>query len=268
MHFVMLFLKGPNFSNLNKHLFSGPMLAMFLLAGCGASHQFSSIRNTGPAPKPLLVALSGRSTCDDSGVEGVPAGPAGNKLYKKALIAAVKMEQVFGVRPSIITTCYTGNSELMESASASQWVVTTPTEDEFYLDTQAQMAEATHVYVIGHSYGGWLAMKLVGDHSNFDSSSDSNTVKALFTIDPISKTLCTFSTPRGCFSAPGDLTTLDRNRIKNTTEIWVNPWQDATLYLHSSSISEADRNPKFDLAHNTILESEVVWSDFSDQFQL
>lgn len=264
----MNFCKSENLSNLNKQRFLTQLLTMVLFAGCGASHQFTSTKNADQPPRPLLVAMAGRSTCDDSGVEGAPAGPAGSKVYKKALIAAVKLEQVFGVKPSIITTCFTGNSELMESASASQWVVTTPTDDEFFADAQAQMTEATHVFVIGHSYGGWLAMKLVDAHSSLDSSRDTDSVKALFTIDPISKNLCSFTSPRGCFSAPEDFDTAARGRIKDTTGIWVNPWQDTTVYLHSSAITQADRNPKFDLAHNSIPESEVIWSDFAEQFHL
>ncbi len=241
------------------------VLAAWLISGCGRSQKSSSSSSFGGAEqaKPLLIALSGFSTCDDSTARPIVPGPAGSKVYMRALVAASQLETVFGVKPAVVTTCYTGDRELMESASASDWIVTKPTEEEFFNDVRQQMAEATHVYIIGHSYGGWLALRLVDSAVYGDASS----VKALFSVDPISKIRCSFSTLSGCFSAPEDIEVRSRQHIKNATDVWVNPWQNQTFYLHSSAIDEADRNPNIPLSHQSMPESDVVWSDFKDQFK-
>jgi pimeloyl-ACP methyl ester carboxylesterase len=105
------------------------------------------------------------------------------------------------------------------------------------------------VAIMGHSYGGYTAMLVAKTLLKSDSSIK---VTSLTTLDPISMDTCQPSNivvtlqknavPPGCNQAPAS--TISDNYI-NSAEIrriaasipWINIWQGADKYLHSSPIS-------------------------------
>lgn len=105
------------------------------------------------------------------------------------------------------------------------------------------------VAIVGHSYGGYTAMLVAKTLLNSDSSIK---VTSLTTLDPISMDTCQPSNivvtlqknavPPGCNQAPAS--TISDNYI-TSAEIrkiaasipWINIWQGADKYLHSSPIS-------------------------------
>jgi hypothetical protein len=61
-------------------------------------------------------------------------------------------------------------------------------------------------------------------------------------------------------ASPKDITALERQHIKDSTNLWVNPWQQKTMFLHSSIIPQADENPRFDISHWEIDNLSSIWS--------
>jgi Alpha/beta hydrolase of unknown function (DUF900) len=245
--------------------FAASMVISLMISSCGARHEGSNSKTLAARqpPKPLLIGLSGFSTCSASDTHYGDIGPAGSTIFNRGMVAAGQIKDTLGVEPEVIMTCFTSNGVLIESTSSSQWHVTWPTEAEFLTSLQEQMAQATHIYVVGHSYGGWLGMKLVDSWSG-----DPNVIKSLFTIDPISKSRCSVTRPIGCLRAPPDIDTAARQHIKDVTEVWENPWQSTTLFLHSSAIAEADSNPFFRAEHWEVNNEESIWTDFHGQVRL
>ena len=102
------------------------------------------------------------------------------------------------------------------------------------------------VSIIGHSYGGWTAMKLML------ALDPSIKVHRLITLDPISRDNCSLqqfaknaeaiidnasSNSRGCSIAPEDFTATELAAIAAKTEKWVNYYQTTGIFLHSSAIT-------------------------------
>ena len=134
------------------------------------------------------------------------------------------------------------------------------------------------VYMIGHSYGGWMVMKSA--LRRLAKNSKTFELKGLFTIDPISWKECNISavirsyfgfgyanapTP-ACTRAPEDLKSLFGLLARNTT-IWHNFYQVTFPILHSGMIYHATKNTMPELPvdrqivghHATIMNSEKVW---------
>ena len=134
------------------------------------------------------------------------------------------------------------------------------------------------VYMIGHSYGGWMIMKsalrrLASGRSKFK-------LKGLFTIDPISWKECDISavtrsyfgfgyanaaTP-ACTRPPADLKN-SFGALARHSMIWHNFYQVTFPILHSGMIYQATKNTMPQLPvdrqivghHATIMNSEKVW---------
>jgi pimeloyl-ACP methyl ester carboxylesterase len=101
---------------------------------------------------------------------------------------------------------------------------------------------SVRVGVIGHSYGGWTAMKLA---PLLDPKAK---LVAMVTLDPISKTDCTpqgvvsavlsGASQPGCQRAPTDLSVADLDKIKPQAP-WQNYYQTNFDLLHSGPIKQA-----------------------------
>ncbi len=135
------------------------------------------------------------------------------------------------------------------------------------------------VQIIGHSYGGWLAMSLA---KNIPASVQ---VRQLITIDPISPITCTpesltgaisaklgdiFSSRPGYNTSPDDLTPQFRVDLRRRLNAWHNFYQfDALNVLHGTAIQEAENHYiKMDLArtingHINLGLDQSVWTTIS-----
>jgi pimeloyl-ACP methyl ester carboxylesterase len=242
----------------------------FAAVACGNPSQKTNEANTsdelmGQKPtKPLIVGMAGYSTCAQSKeYHDGQWGPLGSPMFRRVEGLAKTVTDKFGVEPTILASCFTSESKIIASSSLDDWSVTQP-QDEEYLDRiYEQLPLYTDVFVVGHSYGGWLAMKMAESYEG-----DPSLIKTLHTIDPISKKLCFFDSVPECLSAPRDILSDARAHISLYTGVWVNPWQDATFFLHSSAISEADFNPKYNLDHWAIDNNEDVWKDINQRVSL
>ncbi len=120
--------------------------------------------------------------------------------------------------------------------------------------------ESLATFVIGHSYGGWLAMYM-GENLRLGHSID-----GIFTVDPISPEC----DPSGfifgaaaCHQAPTDL---DNKAIQKSTNLWMNYYQDQDAWLHASSIPEA-QNVHFQYRgqHTQIDIDPRLWSSINEK---
>lgn len=136
------------------------------------------------------------------------------------------------------------------------------------------------VYLIGHSHGGWLSLKLLNDKI-FDRP-----IKGYFSIDPISRVECsptkfaentvgnifgrTNPAENPCLKFPYDAG--DLAKIRRNTGFWKNFYQENSPFLHSGSAPNAENIRKdygpengFDpinSAHSKIWGDWAVWGDF------
>jgi pimeloyl-ACP methyl ester carboxylesterase len=239
-------------------------------AACGKPFQKTNDANTPgellgqKPPKPLIVGMAGYSTCAQSkDYHDGQWGPLGSPMFRRIEGLAETVTEKFGVEPTILASCFTKESKIIASSSLDDWSVTQPKDEEYLNRIYEQFPLYTDVFVVGHSYGGWLAMKLAESYEG-----DPSLIKTLHTIDPISKKLCYFDNVSECLSAPRDILTDARQHISLYSGVWVNPWQDATFFLHSSAISEADFNPKYNLDHWDIDNNDDVWADISQRVNL
>jgi pimeloyl-ACP methyl ester carboxylesterase len=226
------------------------------ITGCGRTSDPSHATAVSQ-PSVLLAVLGGNASC------GRDSTGAGNSPYGQDMWPALEqLDQQLttdGYRVDYFVSCHNSDSALhyATSLAPSQVQVVPYAQTTTLLDDLRETTGAERMFVAGHSYGGWLAMKTV-----LALGSD---IDGLVTIDPISRVKCTFATPFGCTTAPTDIETNARNTIADRTGNWENFYQLQTGYLHASPIDQADGNTELFVGH-TRIESEVdVWSTFARQ---
>ncbi|MBI1859499.1 MAG: alpha/beta fold hydrolase [Deltaproteobacteria bacterium] len=183
------------------------------------------------APDLLMVAMGGHTSC---GLGELP--PIGSKLYRPFTEWVSALRRDFPDRKfRQLTLCF--NEGLPPDADMvgidSEDPRTVFVEDGHGLvkriDDLAKSRQ-TQVILLGHSYGGYLAMFLAANLQR--------KVEGLFSIDPIGPN-CEgagglFS--GACEEAPTDL---NNKAIRERTRVWVNIYQTQD-WLHSSEIAEAE----------------------------
>lgn len=239
--------------------FSGLALCV-LLVGCGSGNSGSSLLSRA-ADGVMLVVLGGNTSCktDAQGTQG----PRGMDMYEPFQALSDRLARDGGADVSYFLACHNSDAAVHYVTSDDPDRMQTVTIAQFpsKLEQLGQNHEASQVYVAGHSYGGWLAMKagLV--------LADEFEVTGLYTIDPISRENCSFSRPSGCTQAPSDITTAQRNMLSDRTEHWLNFYQTQTFYLHSSAMSQADANLLVQTSHTGIDTHPNVWARVTDEIE-
>ncbi len=240
------------------------LISVIALTSCGFRQAENSRLSSLPAVRPLIIGMSGYSTCtkSDSYHHG-EQGPLGAQLFRKIEPIFQQITDKLGVEPGLMASCFTNDSQLIAASSLDGWRLVKPSDEEYLANVHQQIEFFTHVFVVGHSYGGWLSMKLA---ETYNGAKDK--IKTLHTIDPISKKLCYFDNVSECLSAPRDLDATARSRIRDNTDMWVNAWQDTTFFLHSSAIEEADENPKYEAEHWDIDNDDGLWETINEKIAL
>ncbi len=228
-------------------------LALFALVGCGSGNPSAS-RLMDSSDSVLLVVFGGNSSCkpDEDGVRS----PRGMDMYEPFRLLSEKLTNDNGWNVTWLLTCH-------NSDAAVKWV-SSDAPNQMQSMTIAQVAPKIqdlvavnapgHVYLAGHSYGGWLALK-----AGLALPEDVN-VEGLFSIDPISRPNCTFANPAQCTQFPSDVTPAERLILKERTDTWVNFYETQTSFLHSSPTAEADENLQVATTHTGIDSHTNVWT--------
>jgi len=115
------------------------------------------------------------------------------------------------------------------------------------------------VYLVGHSYGGWITLKIA------DTFDNSDRLRGVYTLDPISMKECHHGTSTaaavlspvtanqatvGCRRAPADLQDI-YPRIRVRAKRFVNFYQDEAYPVHSGPIRWAHENHHLSYAGNS-----------------
>jgi pimeloyl-ACP methyl ester carboxylesterase len=149
--------------------------------------------------------------------------------------------------------------------------------------------QPVHLFVAGHSHGGWMAMKLA------NTLGEDATLHRLTTIDPISYTGCTAANivakvtlsaiipilpvlgmspvPVACLEPPPDLRAIWPQIAANTKGSWDQYYQTQTPGLHSGPVATASANQLMTYpglmnaaeGHANILNDNRVWDAFMSE---
>jgi len=224
----------------------------------------------------VLAVFGGWNTCGD--------GPLGTDIFRRAA-QMLKRRAAEGRHFRIVAACFGKTSRLhYYSSSVSETVAVGEAEDvRRVIEDQTRLVAGRSVRVVGHSYGGWLALQTASRLSL------SVNVKAVATIDPISKINCTplvlarsylrsqFSLRphAGCTEAPSDMPSSVVNSVATRVSWWGNFFENDSAFLHSNKMLGAE-NHLIDYhvgnlleifsPHNDIDSDDRVWNVVEQKF--
>ena len=206
----------------------------------------------GTRPTAVLVGLAGRDSC-----QGVGPHQTVHARRVKQLIPLLK--DVGYTEVDSLYVCFDRYDYLQggirfNSSLAANLIYTGYLQHvEATLDSLTREKEVD-VFIVGYSYGGWLAMRLV------QRVALSHAETHLFSIDPISAKFCGPSEVifggNGCKQAPQDLSA---KSIVSKTRSWTNFFQTESDWIHSSAISGA-KNYRLYTGHTSIDDAASVWN--------
>ena len=222
-------------------------ILMAALFGCGRGEQLSATKGAAQKRSIAVVAMGGNLSC--VGSDPRKMGMATNVMQ---FIQAARVAT--GVDPNYLISCHEFGSDLLFVTNFEPDTVRrAPLEKAYDLVRDVGSGQAD-LYMMGHSYGSWLTLKLsknLGD--------DGFSIPFLASIDPISRKDCFFNKPVGCTGWPKDIDTEMRSAIQLHTGHWSNFYQKKTFFLHSAATNEADENFKIGKGHLGIEQQPEVW---------
>lgn len=232
--------------------------ALFALVGCGSGTPSGS-RLMGDSNHVFLAVFGGNSSCkvDDDGVRG----PRGMDMFVPFTELSDRLTTENHWNVSWLITCHNSDASVKWVSSDAPTTMQSMTIAEVAPKIQALVQENApgHVFLAGHSYGGWLSLK-----TGLAVTQDVR-IEGLFSIDPISRPNCTFSNPAECTQFPSDVTPAQRLQLKDRTDVWTNFYQTQTSFLHSSPATEADENVRVATGHTGIDTHSDVWAPISNR---
>jgi len=201
-------------------------------------------------------------------------------VYRRA-VKLLESRASIGLFYNVVATCYKVNPDkIYVYSSKTSGKVASSGRNELYRELKAitRNSASQSISLVGHSYGGWLAMKAAINLSS------QVTVDGLATLDPISQEDCSIkkaiSSPyrlfvaiyKGCVRAPDDI---NYGLIALQVKWWDQFYQSNSRLLHSSNISEAHSNHHLDYSYNRVLKpftahmeadsDDRAWNVFSDK---
>lgn len=214
------------------------------------------------APKTAVIAvMAGYNSCKNATRGGPRAAsiPMANAYARTLKNLQAKVPDL-----QVITLYSCLNDDSPPDAQAEYALSTSPNVDRLgnTRDIRAELEAIykTHpeaaVYLVGHSYGAWMAMYLTQTFAGKPN------FKGLFTIDPIGPE-CGFAGVifggTDCHRAPVGL---ENKNIKTRARVWLNFFQQDDSWLTSSKIREADENHQIRFEwgpHSSMNVQKPVW---------
>jgi hypothetical protein len=229
----------------------------------------------------LVIAMDGAGTCfkNNSG-EIAPADislastmhKVVNEIQSKGLSKDVK----------VIKSCLLldGKSGAYSTNLGAPEVMEDLSLDQLLPEIAARVNDLPEprVVVVGFSYGGWLALKLL------PMIEKQAKILGLLTIDPISMDQCPMidllngalrgEPLTGCTSAPSDVTSEELSTATQKPGSWLNVYQDTGFYLHSGPFGGArnvvknhpNTNPRSIWTHFVLTWDESYTTWMSQEF--
>lgn len=208
-------------------------------------------------PPTLYVIISGNATCHPVYYQDRFPGLIKSFLYSGFISNRIDTGLVRET-DNIIFACYELMSPSMQFYDVrNQPKMTAIDHSQLDAIVLPQMKGYARTVVIGHSYGGWRAMKLVSS-PQFQAYSNGNT--SLVTVDPISKVNCQGPFDRDCRMAPSDFTHEELSNL-HTTSRWLNAVQDLGIVIGSDAMPAAHANLTLSgVNHFTISTDPRLWT--------
>ncbi|MEY4632147.1 MAG: hypothetical protein RIQ81_2267 [Pseudomonadota bacterium] len=227
------------------------VLAIGLLSqGCGRLNSGAGLWDSEDDAKPVrLIVFGGNRSCKPD--HNDRPTPLRMDMAAK-IIGAINRLRSIGRQTDVLASCFLDYDKVRVTRNL-EGEDQDLTVDDLIREAGDSSSNSSKLFIVGHSYGGWMAMKLAV------MLSGRLPLNGLITVDPISRIKCTYSDWDGCFSAPQDINPEERMRIKDGTDAWSNFYQTNTPYLHSGKIEQADENEKVDSDHFDIDTHERVW---------
>lgn len=225
------------------------VLTALALHGCGSRHD-AHLSLQGEPESIHLLLFGGNRSCKSS-TDSIPS-PVTMDMAPRA-IGLINRFRSDGRTAEVLTSCFIDPDKILMSRNFSPRFDTVDSE-ALIEQAMAGLDANQRVFVIGHSYGGWIAMKIAERFT-----SQSGQLAGLITIDAISRKGCTYSNWSNCLAAPQDFSKESLDEVKTNTRHWANFYQTTTPYLHSGSIAQADVNLELQASHFTIDTNEAVW---------
>jgi len=156
----------------------------FLVVSCSDSSDESSISGTGDDQlrHPVIVSFSGFNSC--AAVNGTTTPETTDRWDRVASLTS----KYSNGKKFWLKSCFDKWGTIHFKTSLDPLIVSRATKDNFQNIYAAIVTLSDHgkhpVFMTGHSYGAWLALKLAA------SLPRSITIPAIFTIDPISPNYC------------------------------------------------------------------------------
>lgn len=223
------------------------------LVGCGFDEsQQSNLNNHQEQSDPLLVFMGGNTSCGKD-AEGRSNSPYGMSMYRPAYELMQFMHTQLGIKARFVVSCYDDSPNVSYSMSSKAKQIFRGDRHKLDDVIEREMHPDAPVFIMGHSYGGWLAMKsaiVLGNKRSF---------AGVVTIDPISRVNCSYDRPIGCQESPQDIDSSSRRFINEKSDHWINLYQTKTWYLHASPYKEADKNEKISASHTAIDTHSRTW---------
>lgn len=235
-------------------------LLLFVQA-CGTSENDSSLSQSDANLKStfmkstFMVVIGGNRSCKPNDRD--EPSPLFMDMAPRTM-SAIKRLQAAGQVADAMVSCFVGSNKILLSRNFSRNFSTVDPEEFVDLISQeipSTQDKNTKLHIIGHSYGGWLAINVAAKVIELGSEIDS-----LVTIDPISRADCTYTNWSNCFGAPVDVPIETMANVRQKSKSWVNYFQTQTYYLHSGRIPFAHRNEQLESSHYDIDTHEVIWS--------
>ncbi len=185
-----------------------------------------------------LLVLGGYTSCDD------PETPLDQAMTEIGGFLKANVKPESGETKLLFLSCYgTDPNKIHFSWDHQPKHGAAPSVEEMakFINTSLKGHHSVRIGLVGHSYGGWTAMKLA------PLLDPQFKLHVMVTLDPISKVECTpqgfidvlFSgIPQpGCVRAPRDISQPNLDKIK-PAKPWVNYYQTNYNLLHSSPIDQ------------------------------
>lgn len=218
-----------------------------------------------PAPQPMIqqnnagsnlfVVLGGNGSCTASTISKVIPGLIEARIFK-SFVDSIVTSGFVSQTDQVIFGCYEWMSDQMnfyELRGEQRMQPLHETQLDALVLSRAQSVRK--IIIIGHSYGGWRAMKLASSPYLLNNT---RVPMILVTFDPISKVLCQRIRETGCREAPADLSPPELYQL-NTRTRWLNTYQEQGLLLGSGPIGAAHFNIKANSDHLDIQTNQEVW---------
>lgn len=200
-----------------------------------------------------MALMGGRGSCgQDAQGNQSPFAMSNYPQFRSMIDSLISR----GTVVNFLVSCYQGSNVIKQITSDAPASIVSGDIETTKRKVASMVAALlpAQTFLMGHSYGGWLAMKTAL------ALGQGAAVAGLFTIDPISPVTCTFTRPEGCTAAPSDVTGAQRDLLAAQTGNWTNFYQTSTFYLHSSVINQADENQHIDAEHTAIDTDRQVWN--------